>query len=256
LKNKSTINFRFHKRYLLIFLLFFPYVIFGAGWNREDLSLQYFQSLPDHYWNGFKRIADWDQHKYVLLTGVILLPLALPLDHPIQDRIENHKLFADPVSRVGDAYGEFWGYAGAGVAITITGLLKHQPLRRTAADAILLGETIGTTAVFSEALKRIVSRRRPNGNRYSFPSGHTAGSFALAATLQEIYGKTVGIPAYAMAWFVAATRMNDDKHYLSDVVAGAVLGTVIGRSFAAQHAFEWNAECDRDRATLSLSIPF
>ena len=48
--------------------------------------------------------------------------------------------------------------------------------------------------------------------------------------LQSNYGWQVGIPAYAAAGFVAASRLNEDRHYLSDVVFGAALGIMVGRT--------------------------
>jgi len=42
----------------------------------------------------------------------------------------------------------------------------------------------------------------------------------------------MGIAAYCLAVLVAASRINDNKHYLSDVLFGAGLGTAVGRGFA------------------------
>jgi membrane-associated phospholipid phosphatase len=48
--------------------------------------------------------------------------------------------------------------------------------------------------------------------------------------LQEHYGWKVGIPAYAFATYVGASRIQVQKHYLSDVVFGAAVGIVAGRT--------------------------
>jgi len=84
---------------------------------------------------------------------------------------------------------------------------------------------------YSEALKVAVGRERPNGeDNKSFPSGHTSNAFALAAVAERHYGWKIGVPAYLLAGVVGASRIQQDKHYLSDVVAGATLGYIVGRT--------------------------
>ena len=80
-------------------------------------------------------------------------------------------------------------------------------------------------------IKHGVRRTRPNGsNRLSFPSGHTANAFAIAGVVNQHYGSRVGVPFYAWGVLVAGGRMEEDLHFLSDVVAGAAIGLVVGRS--------------------------
>jgi len=84
---------------------------------------------------------------------------------------------------------------------------------------------------YTELVKVAVGRERPNGqDNKSFPSGHTSNSFALAAVAERHYGWKVGVPAYLLAGLVGASRLEQDKHYLSDVVAGAALGYIVGRT--------------------------
>ena len=84
---------------------------------------------------------------------------------------------------------------------------------------------------YTELLKLAVGRERPNGqDNKSFPSGHTSNSFALAAVAERHYGWKLGVPAYLVAGLVGASRIQQDKHYLSDVVAGATLGYIVGRT--------------------------
>lgn len=86
--------------------------------------------------------------------------------------------------------------------------------------------TEGTT----QAIKYMAGRTRPNGGSNSFPSGHTASTFATATVLQSHFGWKVGIPAYAFATYVGASRIQMQKHYLSDVAFGAAVGIVAGRT--------------------------
>lgn len=80
------------------------------------------------------------------------------------------------------------------------------------------------------AIKMSVGRTRPDGTQYSFPSGHASVSFATATVLQRNLGWKVGLPAYGFATYVAASRIQDKRHFLSDVTFGAAIGIVAGRS--------------------------
>jgi membrane-associated phospholipid phosphatase len=80
------------------------------------------------------------------------------------------------------------------------------------------------------AIKMSVGRTRPDGTQYSFPSGHSSVSFAAATVLQRDLGWKAGIPAYGLAAYVAASRIQDKRHFLSDVTFGAAIGIVAGRS--------------------------
>ena len=76
-----------------------------------------------------------------------------------------------------------------------------------------------------------MSRTRPNGeNDNAFPSGHTSTTFAAATVATHYYGWKVGVPTYAIAALVGASRVEKGKHYLSDVVFGATLGYIAGRT--------------------------
>lgn len=78
-----------------------------------------------------------------------------------------------------------------------------------------------------EGVKRLVNRTRPDGvakrSNASFPSSHAAGAFALAAVLNRRWSRLWP------AWFLAAalvafSRLYLNRHFLSDVVVGAMIG--------------------------------
>ena len=79
-------------------------------------------------------------------------------------------------------------------------------------------------------MKELTRRSRPSGSGFSFPSGHATTAFASATVLQRRFGWKVGTPAYAVAAYVAASRVQNRKHYLSDVAFGAALGVIAGRT--------------------------
>ncbi len=85
-------------------------------------------------------------------------------------------------------------------------------------------------------MKYGVRRTRPDGsNAASFPSGHSSGTFASATVLHRHYGWKAGVPAYAVATWVAASRLNENKHFLSDVAFGAAVGILGGRTVTFGH---------------------
>jgi membrane-associated phospholipid phosphatase len=92
-------------------------------------------------------------------------------------------------------------------------------------------------------VKVAVDRTRPDGRQYSFPSGHTSSTFASAAVLQRHYGWKAGLPAYGIAAYVGSSRVAENKHYLSDVIVGAAIGVVCGRTTSV----------GRGRARMALS---
>ena len=84
---------------------------------------------------------------------------------------------------------------------------------------------------YTALLKVAIKRERPNGqDNKSFPSGHTSNAFTLATVVERHYGWKLGVPAYAVAAAMGYSRLVQDKHHLSDVVAGATLGYIVGRT--------------------------
>ena len=89
------------------------------------------------------------------------------------------------------------------------------------------------------ALKAAANTDRPdgdfNGGKFGFPSYHASSSFAIASVLDEYYGHRAGVPAYALAGLISWSRLDSRDHDLSDVVFGAAMGFVIGKSVARHH---------------------
>ena len=90
----------------------------------------------------------------------------------------------------------------------------------------------GTSLLLASAVvmptKHLVKEERPyHSNKLSFPSGHTAFAFASAQFMYREYKDTnfwLGVSGYSFAVFTCIYRMLNDKHWFSDVVAGAGIG--------------------------------
>ncbi len=100
-------------------------------------------------------------------------------------------------------------------------------------------------------LKKLTRRNRPDRSSFnSFPSGHTSNSFTWATIAQRRYGWKVGAPAYAVATYVATSRLQSGKHHLTDIVAGATLGYIVGRTVSR------NRTRQRDRRLrIGVTVP-
>ncbi len=101
--------------------------------------------------------------------------------------------------------------------------------------AVTMLSALTITAAVTGGLKAIRDNEQPDGQSWSWPSGHTASSVAVASVLHEFYGLKVGLPAYTVAGVVAWRMMDDGDHWASDVVFGATLGWVVGHTVAQRH---------------------
>ncbi len=122
-------------------------------------------------------------------------------------------------------------------------------------------ETAGATAAATLILKYTVNERRPDGSdMHSFPSGHSAVSFATAAFLQRRYGWAFGAPAYALATYVAWGRVFSKKHHWWDVIAGGAIGAgsayIFTKPFAKKHNLQIAPVSDGHNFGIYASMEF
>jgi membrane-associated phospholipid phosphatase len=122
---------------------------------------------------------------------------------------------------------------GAAFASYAIGRALHKSCAARVGAVLFRAQLVAQALTLS--IKGMSRRSRPEGGGYSFPSGHTAVSFASATVLQQEFGWRVGVPAYAVASYVAASRVQMKRHYLSDVTFGAALGIVAGRTVSIGH---------------------
>ena len=83
----------------------------------------------------------------------------------------------------------------------------------------------GTEAIICYTLKTLIREERPDGSRFnSFPSAHTAAAFTGAELIRGDYGNGPGSAFYAGGIYVAAMRVQHQRHWWWDTVAGASIG--------------------------------
>ncbi len=146
---------------------------------------------------------------------------------------DDHLAFPDGANsdfgQLGNNFGNPVLVAAAATGLLIGGRASRARTFRNASYDLATATTVNI--LYTEALKQTIDRTRPNGtNNKSFPSGHTSNVFTCATVIDHHYGKKLGLPMYALATFVAGSRIHRGSHFLSDVVAGAALGFITGRS--------------------------
>lgn len=133
----------------------------------------------------------------------------------------------------GNVYGAFPLQTGVAFGTYVVGRATGRPHLAAVSGDVVRAQWLGQSYV--QLVKLAARRDRPDGSAYSFPSGHAASAFATASVLQHHYGYRMGIPAYALAAYVAAARISDNRHYLSDVVFGAAIGFAAGHTVMRGH---------------------
>jgi len=136
-------------------------------------------------------------------------------------------------TKIGGVLGDGWFQAGAAVATYTIGKIAHHPEATHVGGDLIRSQLL--TGVFTVVLKQSAQRERPNGGNLSFPSGHSAASFASAAVIQQHYGWKYGMAAYATAGFIGWSRVESRNHWLSDVVFGSALGIMTGHTVSSGH---------------------
>ncbi len=139
------------------------------------------------------------------------------------------RLYVLSATRGGD--GWLW-YAMGLVILALGGKTRFEALGAAGVASAL------SVLLFSQ-LKRLTGRRRPcqiaphcwatllPPDQFSFPSGHTMTAFAVAIPLSLFY-PTLSIGLLFCALSIAMSRILLGMHFLSDVVAGALIGTGLG----------------------------
>ena len=174
------------------------------------------------------------QNSVYFLAGGGALALAVhPNDNKINRRLEGVGS-AETFFRPGKIVGNTAVILGAGAASYLIGRSTHsRRLQHLGMDEIEAQILAGALVI---GLKESVRRDRPiraDGTRaggFSFPSGHAAATFAAATVLQQHLGYRAGLPTYLVASYVAMSRLHDNVHKASDVIFGATVGIIVGRS--------------------------
>lgn len=187
--------------------------------------------------------SHWESKDWLHAGGgfAVVVGTALLLDTRVRDEAQRHRSsetdkVAQQIQNFGSSYafgvvGGFWVYgklAGDSTAVD------------TALDAAESSLIAG--AIIGPLLKEAVGRSRPNqqegafhfrpfGGGMSVPSGHTTEAFTVAEVISAHYPQVwVRCFTYGIATLVGVARVQQNAHFASDVVSGALLGSLVGRT--------------------------
>jgi membrane-associated phospholipid phosphatase len=186
---------------------------------------------------------------------------AMPIDRDGQQFTQRRWLQDSPVfsstADVFNAYGSPGVVAGSAVLYAAGWATGRPDLARV---GMRTGEAIVVSGMLTGSIKGFAGRARPyaspgksgdfrlmsgvnDGDRQSFPSGHTTAAFAFAAAMERELRRShpkvarwAGPSLYAAAALTGLARMHADDHWASDVIMGAGIGTVSGLMVARFHA--------------------
>lgn len=178
------------------------------------------------------------QNLYLAAVGGGLAAAAHPADPTFNARVQSQ---SDAVSAF-FAPGKYLGNTPEQVAFSLGtyafGRFFDEPKVAHLGMDLLQAQIL--TEMLVEPIKFATHRLRPDGSDHrSFPSGHAAVTFATATVIERHLGWRKSVLSYVIASYVAASRLHDDKHYLSDVIFGAAVGSIAGRTVVHHAADYW-----------------
>jgi len=199
---------------------------------KDDLRL-----LPRELWKSTKDSATVPNLLILSAAGGLSAVSRGSWDHRVDRSFRNHEgsLFektGDTGSVLGSPLLHF------GVALTAYGYSVAAEDDELYGFSKSLTQALILNGLVTSGLKAAAHDYSPNGEAWAWPSGHTSSTATVAAVAWEYYGWKAGLPLYLVTGFVAASRLEDREHWLSDVVFGAALGAVIGHSVAQGRQLE------------------
>ena len=189
----------------------------------------------------------------------VALGTTLLLDRPINEEMQRLRAKSGAIRNSSPVITQLGGFTGLAVVggFGVYGLIaKDQKMKTT---VLLASQSFLIAGVSTAGLKMITGRTRPDffnhwkGPDYyfktnaaingycpeynSFPSGHTSTAFSIATIFAKQYSnkKWVPVVSYGLASMVGVTRIIENRHWASDVLAGAALGYLCGNLVMANY---------------------
>lgn len=193
------------------------------------------------------------ENKGLIFLALLLIP-TFYFDKTIMTWVREHRAFQDaawyePI----DYLVKLSSHGATLIILSLLVSLATKPYYQrlsNAARALFIGLVASGIAV--QGFKHVLGRARPrvtfdaifigpsmSFDYDSFPSGHTTLVFCLAYMLSRDYPRYT-VPFYLFAVLAAADRMVGLSHFPSDIVAGAILGTVVGHLVLQKNAARTN----------------
>ena len=183
----------------------------------------------------------WNSRDWLILGGVAAgIGTVAIFDQEIERGIRHAR--SDTATKIFDniqPLGNEYAIGIIGTFYLAGEIFKDPRAKATALDSI--AATAIASGIIDNSLKYVVGRSRPTdgkgaydfepfSGRDSFASGHTTEAFALASVISEHYDEPwIRFTAFGLAGTVGYARLNNNRHWPSDVLAGAAIGTLVGK---------------------------
>jgi membrane-associated phospholipid phosphatase len=219
-------------------------------------------TLPGRFFEEIEALATCENALFLGTAGGI----AAVLHNNVDSRVAQHQPrsgnWSDVITDFGDAFPVQLPLLGG---MYVTSLcLQDDGLHEL---TLTMFTTYKFTLFTSVALQYATRTRSGNSGVFNllsdsgFPSEQAATTFALAAVVDEAFGWKGGLPAYLFAGVIACAEVDQNRHTVSEVVFGAAMGYVIGKSIGALH-YRPDAPCklvplvDTYSGTQGLGVEF
>jgi hypothetical protein len=190
----------------------------------------------------FTAPAHWDNRDWLMLGGVVAgIGTVAVFDEDINRAIQRNKNgTVNDVLHAVEPFGNEYAIGVVGSFYIFGEIFKDPRAKTTALDAISASAL--ASGIITNVTKYAIGRSRPLDHegaykfqpfsgRDSFSSGHTAEAFALASVISEHYPTPwVQVTSYGIAGLVGYARISEGRHWTSDVLAGAAIGTFVGKT--------------------------
>jgi membrane-associated phospholipid phosphatase len=208
----------------------------------------------------------WDKgDAYTAIGAGAVVGGLIAADPHIYREIQNVRSdFTDRVSAATTVFGAAGGWGTAGGLLVVGILANQQDIRDMGRDSL---ETLVLTNVLTNVfIKPTFGRWRPNQsdgtNRFepfsghnSFTSGHSTIAWSVASVVaMRAPGWIIPTIAYGLATVVAFDRVNDQQHFMGDVVGGAFFATAIGRFLVRRHLAERKSPVAEKEPAISIEV--
>jgi membrane-associated phospholipid phosphatase len=172
-------------------------------------------------------------------------------DKDVQSFSRHHPL-PKSLDRFGDYYGKGLNYIlASGVIWLDRGKSRHELTKRWRQ----MSEAYALNTLAMLVIKKTSHRARPDhSDHQSFPSGHTSTSFCTAAFLYGRQDRLTGLTGYALAGLTGYQRLQSNRHWFSDVLAGGLLGQLLGRGFSKLKESALSSSVSQNGMSLSWSV--
>lgn len=167
------------------------------------------------------------RQNFLAPTVLITAGLLTTTDNEVFDKWEIREERQEHFPRFRSRIDDYLQYAPIAAAYTLDAL-NVKGMHKIGPKTIQLLKAELFVIAITQPMKRIIGTPRPDtGARNSFPSGHAAQAFATATFFHKEYGHIspwYSIGAYSVATTVGVMRVLNNRHWASDVLAGAGIG--------------------------------